>query len=59
MIKYLGSCSDFSDRFGINMECCDSCHDDYAEGRDMIKREFDNGFYIICCCVCNRYDLEK
>ena len=48
-------CSSFDDA----PACCDSCHDDNAEGLDlMIEVEIPDGDDAIVCCTVYHYIME-
>lgn len=55
-MKYLGSCNELRKRYNLNVECCDSCHEEYDEGYDWIEVNTTEGWYFVCCTVLNAYE---
>ena len=44
------SCEDLKERFGLDVSCCDSCHEDEGMGYEMMDGELKTGEYYYCCC---------
>ena len=58
-MKYLGSCKELKERYKLECDCCDSCHEDYdEEGYEMCMIETKEGYYHVCCSVSNAYEAE-
>lgn len=49
------SCKDLSNEFRIDLDCCDSCHEDFDLGYfDLMEKEIDEKNYKICCRMFER-----
>ena len=57
-VEFKGNCDEARERFNLNCDCCDSCHDDDANGYEMcyLVLEGMGEYYYVCCAVKNAYD---
>ncbi len=47
--------SDVRERFGITVECCESCHEDLDQGWNASTIEVDGKEVSVCCAVARTF----
>jgi hypothetical protein len=58
-VKYLGGCKEAKERFHLECNCCDACHDDLDKyGIERSELEVEDGYYHVCCEVSNCYKVK-